>query len=265
MASGHVQLHTVLAGDIWLRDTGPVLSRRGETPEALAFKFNGWGGKFVMPGDEHTAQAIASVERVPISRFPFVLEGGAVDVDGDGRLLTTRQCLLNPNRNPDWSEADATRALAQAFGVDQVIWLDEGLINDHTDGHVDNIARFIGPGRVLCQAPTGDDDPNTKTYATIERKLSDAGLEVHLIPSPGRIVDEDGTPVPASHMNFLISNGTVFIPTYDADAVPALLAAFESVLPDYKLITLPARHILSGGGAFHCMTQQVPDFEELKT
>lgn len=264
-AAGHVQLHTVLAGDIWLRDTGPVLSRRGETPEALAFQFNGWGGKYVMPGDTHTAQAIASVERVSVSRFPFVLEGGAVDVDGDGRLLTTRQCLLNPNRNPDWNEADATRALEQAFGVDQVIWLDEGLINDHTDGHVDNIARFIGPGRVLCQMPTGADDPNAVTYAAIERKLKDAGLEVHLIPSPGKIVDEDGEPVPASHLNFLISNGTVFIPTYDADAVPALIAAFETALPGYKLVTLPARHILSGGGAFHCMTQQVPRFEELKT
>ncbi|NQY97875.1 MAG: agmatine deiminase family protein [Henriciella sp.] len=265
VASGQVQLHTVLAGDIWLRDTGPVLSRRGETSEALAFQFNGWGGKYVMPGDTHTAQAIASVERVPVSRFPFVLEGGAVDVDGDGRLLTTRHCLLNPNRNPDWNEADATRALEQAFGVDQVIWLDEGLINDHTDGHVDNIARFIGPGRVLCQMPSGEDDPNAETYVAIKRKLKDAGLEVHLIPSPGKITDEDGKPVPASHMNFLISNGTVFMPTYDADAVPALIAAFEKVLPDYKLITLPARHILSGGGAFHCTTQQVPEFEELKT
>lgn len=260
---GQVQLHTVLAGDIWLRDTGPVLSQRGGRPEALRFRFNGWGGKYVMPGDVHTAQAIASAEQVPVCAFPFVLEGGGVDIDGDGRLLTTRQCMLNPNRNPGWSEADATRALQQAFNVEEVIWLGEGLSNDHTDGHVDNIARFIGPGRVVCQLPSGADDPNAATLIAIERRLRQAGLDVCTLPSPGRITDAGQTPLPASHLNFLISNQTVFLPTYESEFAPAAAAALEQALPGFSTVALPARNILSGGGAFHCMTQQVPNFEEL--
>jgi len=261
--TGRVQLHTVLAGDIWLRDTGPVLSQRGNQPQALRFEFNGWGGKYVMPGDRHTAQAVAAVERIPVKSFPFVLEGGAVDLDGAGRLLTTRQCVLNANRNSDWAEAEATHALKQAFGVEQVIWLDDGLKNDHTDGHVDNIARFIGPGRVVCQSPSGDDDPNEDTLATVEQALRNAGLEVVCVPSPGRIDDSAGAPVPASHVNFLISNGTLFLPIYETDYSAAAITVLEKALPDYKIVASAARNILSGGGAFHCMTQQVPAFEEL--
>lgn len=259
-----VQLNTVMTGDIWLRDTGPILARRGGVQTALRFQFNGWGGKYVMPGDTMTAQAIASVERVEVSPFPFVLEGGAVDLDGAGRLLTTRQCVLNENRNPGWTEADAERALQRAFGVEQVIWLDAGLLNDHTDGHVDNIARFIGPGRVICQSPSGSSDPNEETLRDIEHSLMDAGLDVETVPSPGLIADADGAPVPASHVNFLISNQTIFLPTYEATFAPAATAALERVMPGYKVIALPAPSILSGGGAFHCMTQQVPNLEELK-
>jgi len=263
IAAGRVRLHTVIAGDIWLRDTGPVLARRGNTAQALRFKFNGWGGKYVMPGDMMTAQAIASVEQVPLDAFPFVLEGGAVDVDGAGNLLTTRQCVLNANRNPDWTQSQAEEALKRAFGVERVIWLDAGLLNDHTDGHVDNIARFIGPGRVVCQMPSGDNDPNARILIETEQTLREAGLEVHMIPSPGRISDGEGAPVPASHMNFLISNHTVFLPIYESRFSAQAAAALETLLPSYRVVALPARSILSGGGAFHCMTQQVPSFEEL--
>lgn len=263
--AGRLQLHTVMAGDIWLRDTGPILARRGAADTALRFQFNGWGGKYVMPGDTMTAQAIASVERVQVSPFPFVLEGGAVDLDGAGRLLTTRQCVLNANRNPGWTEADAKQALKHAFGVEQVIWLDAGLLNDHTDGHVDNVARFIGPGRVLCQSPSGPSDPNAQTLRRIHESLLEAGLDVVTVPSPGLITDADGTPVPASHANFLISNQTIFLPTYESEFAPAAAAALEQAMPGYKVVALPARNILSGGGAFHCMTQQVPNLEELQT
>ncbi len=265
ISSGAVQLHTVLSGDIWLRDTGPILARRGSVTQALRFGFNGWGGKYVMPGDTLTAQAIAAVERANLRSFPWVLEGGAVDVDGAGRLLTTRQCVLNDNRNPDWTQAIAERELQHAFGIDEVIWLDDGLSNDHTDGHVDNIARFIGPGRVACQTPSGADDPNREVLGQIERSLRSLGLDVATVPSPGRVVDDAGVPVPASHMNFLISNGTIFLPVYEAYHAPQAAAALKRAMPDYTLVALPARSILSGGGAFHCMTQQVPSFEEVKT
>ena len=257
-----VNLHTLPAGDIWLRDTGPIIVLRDVEACALSFEFNGWGGKYVMGGDTMTASGIASVEQLQLRKHSFVLEGGAVEWDGAGRLITTRQCVLNPNRNPDWTEATAEAALENAFRVDQIIWLDDGLLNDHTDGHVDNIARFIGPGRVLCQTPSGADDPNTDTLRAIDQALRATGLHVETLPSPGRIVDEDGNVLPASHMNFLISNGHVFLPTYDETYASAAAVKLEQLMPDHKIVPLPARHILAGGGAFHCMTQQVPDFEE---
>ena len=260
--SGRVSLHTLPAGDIWLRDTGPIFAHQGDRPIALSFEFNGWGGKYVMPGDTMTAGGIASVETVPLRKHTFVLEGGAVELDGAGRLLTTRQCILNANRNPGWTEEIASSELKRAFGVDQVIWLDQGLLNDHTDGHIDNIARFIGPGRVLCQSPSGRDDPNAETLASIETALGAAGLDVITLPSPGCINDEDGNPIPASHMNFLISNKHVFLPVYEATHAAGAIEALEAAMPGTKIVALPARHILSGGGAFHCMTQQMPKFEE---
>ena len=259
---GLVSLHTLPAGDIWLRDTGPVFAQAGGQHLALEFQFNGWGGKFTMSGDTMTAGGIASVENVSRKRHVFVLEGGAIDLDGAGRLLTTRQCVLNPNRNHLWTEALAEYALTKTFQVAHVIWLDAGLLHDHTDGHVDNIARFIGPGRVVCQVPSGQDDPNRETFGEIRSALHAAGLEIVDIPSPGRIVDETGAALPASHMNFVISNEHLFLPTYEDIYAPRAIAALETAMPDYKVLGLPARNILSGGGAFHCMTQQLPVLSE---
>ena len=256
--AGQISLHTLPSGDIWLRDTGPIFAIQNEQPCALGFKFNGWGGKFVMSGDTMTSGAIAGVEQTKFVSHDFILEGGAIDLDDDGRLLTTRQCVLNPNRNSGWTEASAEAALKAAFGVSQVIWLGDGLLNDHTDGHVDNIARFIAPGMALCQTASGADDPNAQTYKTIEADLRDAGITPVLIPSPGRLEDADGHPIPASHMNFLISNKHVFLPVYEDRYGPKAVAAFEAAMPGYKIVPQKANAILTGGGSFHCMTQQVP-------
>lgn len=258
-----VSLHTIPAGDIWLRDTGPIFAKRQREPTALRFGFNGWGGKYVMAGDTLVGDGIASVEEISTVRHDFILEGGAVDLDGAGRLLTTRQCVLNPNRNGDWDEARAEAELKRALGVETLIWLGDGLANDHTDGHVDNIARFIGPGRVVCQHPAGPDDPNSQTLGEIENTLRAAGLDVITIPSPGRVEDEDGQAVPASHMNFLISNRHVFLPVYEDTYSVAAIEALQQAVPGFTIVSLPARHILSGGGSFHCMTQQVPAYQEL--
>lgn len=257
-----VSLHPLPAGDIWLRDTGPLIGIKSDTLRANMFRFNGWGGKFQMSGDTMTAGGIASAEGLDRHGYDFVLEGGGIDLDGAGRLLTTKQCLLNPNRNPHWRQETAERVLKTSFNIDTVLWLDEGLLNDHTDGHVDNIARFIGPGRVLCQRASGDHDPNAETLRAIEQSLHAFGLSVETIPSPGRIEDVDGTPVPASHMNFVISNHHIFLPTYEAHYAPQAKAALQNLMPGYEIIDLPARHILAGGGAFHCMTQQVPALKE---
>jgi len=204
---------------------------------------------------------------VPIQRFAFVLEGGAVDHDGEGTVLTTAQTLLNPNRN-GWTKPDAEAALAAAFGARKVIWIDEGLKNDHTDGHVDNIARFVGPGRVVCQAPAGDNDPNAATLNAIARTLeaaTDAAgskLEVTRIPGVGLYHNALGEVSPASHMNFVISNGLVVVPVYGTPTQQAALDAMQTVFPDHKVIGVPSKGLLgcgtAGGGSFHCITQQEP-------
>ncbi|WP_035617716.1 agmatine deiminase family protein [Hyphomonas johnsonii] len=252
------ELVEIPTGDIWLRDTGPIFTSGPEGREAQAFRFNGWGGKYVMPGDDQTAAALAGVEGVPLHAHDFVLEGGAIDVDGEGRLLTTRQCLLNPNRNTGWGEGDAEVALSVAFGVNEIIWLGDGLLNDHTDGHVDNVARFIAPGHVLCQHPTGKEDPNAAILLAIVDRLRTMGLMVSTISSPGRIDLGDGKAAPASHMNFTITNGAVIVPVYDERFGLVALSELRPLFPGRKVIGLPALNILRGGGSFHCMTREIP-------
>lgn len=249
-------------GDIWLRDTGPIFG--SGSARAAAFRFNGWGGKYDLPHDDEVADQIGQAAGVALDRHDVVLEGGALDHDGAGTVLTTRQCLLNPNRNGDWTEAKAEAALAEALGARKVLWLGDGLLNDHTDGHVDNLARFVAPGVVACPIAWGENDPNAEVYDAVARDLlamTDAegrAIRVLRVPSPGRIEDE-GEVIPASHMNFLIANGAVIVPTYgDERAADLARQALQTVFPDREIIPLPSLAVLSGGGSFHCISQQEP-------
>lgn len=248
-------------GDVWLRDTGPIFRTAAA---AAAFRFNGWGGKYVLDHDDEVAGQIGQASGAALTTHDFVLEGGALDHDGAGTVLTTRQCLLNPNRNRGWKEADTEAALATALGARKVLWLGDGLMNDHTDGHVDNLARFVAPGVVACPMGFGMDDPNAHAYDQAAEALAgmtDADgrrLKVLRIPSPGRIIDEDHRTVPASHMNFLIANKAVIVPTYGGPAGDFALQALQSAFPAHTLVALPSRALLTGGGSFHCISQQEP-------
>ncbi|WP_292070384.1 agmatine deiminase family protein [Brevundimonas sp. UBA7534] len=251
------------SGDIWLRDTGPIFGAGSTT--AQAFRFNGWGGKYELPHDDEVADQIGARSGVPLTRHDVVLEGGALDHDGAGTVLTTRQCLLNPNRNPGWTQEAAEAALAEAVGARKVVWLGDGLLNDHTDGHVDNLARFVAPGVVACPVAWGRKDPNAEVYDATARDLAAATdadgrpLKVLRIPSPGLVLDEDERPIPASHMNFLIANGAVIVPSYgDETAARLACEALATVYPDREIIALPSIAILTGGGSFHCISQQEP-------
>ncbi len=257
-------------GDIWLRDTGPVFSRGASDGviQAEVFGFNGWGDKYFVPPDDKVGQGIAALAATPMRKHNFILEGGSIDADGNGTLLTTAQCLLNPNRNKGWDRAKAESALKESYGARNIIWLDEGLLNDHTDGHIDNIARFVAPGRVVCQHANGAHDPNAATLKRIENALRDATdaagkkFDVVTIPSPGLVTSARGEPVPSSHMNFVIGNKVVAVPVYNDEGDKAV-AALAKIFPDHKVVGLSARALLMagdedapGGGAFHCITQQ---------
>lgn len=253
-------------GDIWLRDTGPIFAFRGDKRVALRFDTNSWGGKYDLPDDSTVGDRVAELAGSVIERFDFVLEGGAVDHDGEGTILATKQTLLNPNRN-GWTAEQAEAALAR-FGTKTVIWVDEGLLGDHTDGHIDNIARFVAPGRVVCQAPAGDDDPNAAVLDAIARRLAEATdaagrkLEVIRIPGAGLYRNALGGVSPASHMNFIIGNDVVVVPVYGTPTQEAALQALREVFPDRKVVGVSSRGLLgageAGGGSFHCITQQEP-------
>jgi agmatine deiminase len=254
-------------GDIWLRDTGPIFAHAGRDLVALRFQTNSWGGKYELPDDATVGDDVARLARAKVRRFDFVLEGGAVDQDGEGTVLTTRQTLLNPNRN-GWTKAQAEAALGEAFGAKSVIWIDEGLKNDHTDGHIDNIARFVSPGMVVCQSASGPDDPNAATLDAIAETLAKATdasgrkLEVVRIPGVGLYRNALGEVSPASHMNFIIANGVVVVPVYGTASEAAALDALRAVFPGRAVVGVPSKGLLgcgtAGGGSFHCITQQQP-------
>ena len=243
-------------GDIWLRDTGAILTGSGPNRRAQGFRFNGWGDKYDLKGDDSIGERLAEAAGVAFAQADWVLEGGAIDGDGSGIFLTTEQCLLNPNRNPGFDKEEVEKRLKRDLGATKVVWLGDGLLNDHTDGHVDNLARFVSPGRVAIPEAVAD-DPNAAAYADAAQALLDADLKVVAIPSPG-LVEEDGEAIPASYMNFYIGNAVVVVPQYGAPNDLAALEAIQELFPDRKAIGLRADHVLTGGGSFHCISQQVP-------
>lgn len=245
-------------GDVWLRDTGPICVIDGSGKRSLAdFHFNGWGGKYEMPGDEDIGARLAATTTLPCVSVPLIFEGGAVDTDGTGLFVTTEDCLLNPNRNPGLDKRQIETLLAGSLGLTDMLWLGDGLVNDHTDGHVDNLARFVAPGVIAIPEASTDDDPNAAIYADAAARAKAHGLTVAPMPSPGR-VERDNDVIPASYMNFYIGNAAVIVPIYSRPNDAAALDALRPFFPDREVVGLPSDAILAGGGSFHCTSQQMP-------
>ncbi|MXO86091.1 agmatine deiminase [Altererythrobacter aurantiacus] len=263
LVGANVRLERRAYGDIWLRDTGPLVVSADGKRAARRFAFNGWGEKYLMEGDETIGAELAEDAGLPLTVANWILEGGAIDGDGTGTVLTTEQCLLNPNRNPSLSREAIAERLARDLGFGRVCWFGDGLVNDHTDGHVDNLARFVAEGEIVLAEPSGSDDPNAAIYADARRRAEAFGLEVHSIPSPGLVTRGD-RPEPASYANFAITSYLVVVPTFGRPQDEAAVEAIGALFADRATIGLPADAVLAGGGGFHCASQQMPSREAVR-
>jgi agmatine deiminase len=253
----HVLVEQRSIGDIWLRDTGCIVVKDGADRIARNFGFNGWGGRFDYPGDQSIGEELAHSIGLNVSDCTWVLEGGSIDVDGEGLAVTTVDCLLNPNRNPAMEERQIEARLREELAIERLLWLGDGLENDHTDGHVDNLARFVGANHLVIPEARDADDPNAATYADARARAETFGCKVTALPSVGRF-EHDGEAVPASYMNFYIGNTVVVVPTYGSRHDDDALAELAFLFPNHKVVGLPADAVLTGGGSFHCSSQQVP-------
>ena len=258
LVTGSVKLERRAYGDVWLRDTGPLVLCDGEGNRAARrFGFNGWGGKYLMEGDQTIGAELAGDADLPLTVADWILEGGAIDGDGTGLVVTTEQCLLNPNRNPQLSREEIEERLIRDLGFTRVLWLGDGLINDHTDGHVDNLGRFVAANTLCLPRATGSDDPNAAIYADAKQRAENAGVTVKDIPSPGLITSGDHIE-PASYANFAITSHLVVVPTFGSPHDEDGVAAIAELFPDRATIGLAGDAVLAGGGGFHCASQQMP-------
>jgi agmatine deiminase len=257
--SAAVEVLELPIDDSWLRDCGPIFVADGEGRRAgVHFEFNSWGGKF-SPWDRDAAVGGLLVEHVgdDCYKAPFVLEGGAIAVDGEGTLLTTEECLLNPNRNPGMSREEIEAGLRDHLGVETIVWLGQGLVEDRdTDGHVDMIAAFTRPGEVLLQTPEPG-APSHERMADNRTRLTAAGLDVIDFPILAS-VEVGGEAVAVSHLNLYLCNGGAIVPLAGVDTDAEALERIAAAYPDREVVGVPGRVIAYGGGGPHCITQQVP-------
>jgi agmatine deiminase len=285
--SSHVTFHQIAINEPWCRDHGPIFVTRPEAPELLALDwgYNAWGFKYPpFDDDDYVPTAVAAKLAVPVEYPGMILEGGSIDVNGDGLLLTTRSCLLNPNRNPDLKQCEIERRLRDFLGVREVLWLGDGIEGDDTDGHVDDIARFVNADTIVCAFEEDDGDSNFEPLKANYDYL--CGVKCGVVPDgeetgdeadeeppdddelPGRFqviklpmprkIARDGQRLPASYANFYIGNKVVLLPVFGDANDRWAVAILENAFPGRKIVPIDCRELIWGLGAFHCLTQQQP-------
>ncbi len=289
--TSHVTFHQIPINEPWCRDHGPIFVTRAEAPKLLAldWDYNAWGCKYPpFDDDDYVPTAIAEKFGLPVEYPGMILEGGSIDVNGKGLLLTTRSCLLNPNRNPELSQQDIEQRLRDWLGIKEVLWLGDGIEGDDTDGHIDDIARFVSEDEIVCAYEEDENDPNFEplkanfdflagltakgsSKALTQHAESDgdndpdageedsplARFEVHKLPMPQKIA-RDGQRLPASYANFYIGNRVVLLPTFADTNDKWASAILEKAFPGRKVVSIDCRELIWGLGAFHCLTQQMP-------
>jgi len=259
----NVVFHEIRTVDVWVRDYGPTYLK-GRDVSVVKWAFNAWGNKYEdLKPDNESGERIAESTGLRVFRPGVVLEGGSIDPNGDGSLLTTEQCLLNPNRNPRLSKREISGILEENLGVTNVIWLGNGIEGDDTDGHVDDIARFVGSRRVMAAVEPDAGDHNHEPLSRNLRVLNESrdkqgrSLEIIEVPMPKRIDSPEGR-LPASHLNFYLGNGAVVVPTFGGRSDREALNALEGAFPSRKVVGIDCRALVFGLGTLHCATQQIP-------
>ena len=263
-----VHFHHFPAYEPWCRDHGPIFlvreSNKQHERAVVDWAYNAWGGKYPpFDLDDAVPQHVAKLRQLPLFSPGIVMEGGSLEVNGHGTVLTTTACLLNPNRNPHLTKAEIEKYLCDYLGVSQVLWLGDGIAGDDTDGHIDDLTRFINPTTLVTVV---EDDPSDVNYAILQenlqllqhfKNLGGKPFRVVTLPMPG-VIEFDGQRLPASYANFYIANKIVLVPTYRHKNDQVALDILQKEFPDRRVIGVDSTELIWGLGSFHCITQQEP-------
>jgi agmatine deiminase len=260
-----INFYRIPTNEPWCRDHGPIFLTRDGDPKlaAVDWDYNAWGNKYPpFDLDEIVPTRIAEILKLPVFYPRMILEGGSIEVNGAGAVLTTESCLLNKNRNPDLSRAEIEQRLRDYLGVRDVLWLGDGIVGDDTDGHIDDLARFVSERTVATAVEEDRDDENhdplQENLARLgEMKINGRNIQIITLPMPGKIVRE-GMRLPASYANFYIANSCVLVPTFADSNDEAALSILQDLFPDRRVIGIDCRELIWGLGTFHCLTQQQP-------
>jgi agmatine deiminase len=264
-SKSNVRFHHIKSQDVWMRDYGPIFVKKDHEISATKWIFNAWGGKYdELLKDNDAGKEICKDLGVQVFEPGIVLEGGSIDVNGAGTCLTTSQCLLNKNRNPRLSGDDIANYLHNYLGVTNLVWLGEGIAGDDTDGHVDDVARFVAPDKVVCMVEEDPYDENhsplANNFETLKKTktANDSPFEVFRLKMPRKVSDEEGMRLPASYANFYIANSSVLVPIFGGRNDDEALSVLTDLFPGKKVVGINCTELIYGFGAIHCVTQQQP-------